>query len=484
MGQRKTAKEPDEGSASANHKQVPLKISENCTIIKRLDLAAVCVLKDTMDLKLGTSLVYDSDLEFVYLSSLSPSKLVIFFENEMCLLEATKETSSLRSLFADVRKWSIDECCNDRLTWVECRGLHPHCSDLDNFRLFGEKWGEVMHIDNVFHGLNSLTSARMLIQTKKQKIIDECVKIEWGNGSCVVWVHEIDSLDVKKPENFVNLDLGKKNRKSCELLEVENGIQEHDMENANQAMVKNNEKDGQHMENDEDLVVEGRSVDLTSVRTMQQIDQCNNNQIGDWSNLNAIRMKEVQDTMNDGNIQQQNDIFAVQNGLGTVIAYQETGIGHQNVLVGTESKMSSQGNVHQQPFMDPLVTESFARGTQEIQCESNNMTVMELRGVSSEQVERIDEANNENTSETDTGSNDSSPPKIKQRGRPRRVVSSLPEPLVVPETPQTSQNEVLDTWNTAKKVGVSARNEGAVLTALRKSRRIQMLERNIRSAGR
>lgn len=63
----------------------------------------------------------------------------------------------------------------------------------------------------------------------------------------------------------------------------------------------------------------------------------------------------------------------------------------------------------------------------------------------------------------------------KPRGRPKRI-HSLPEPLFVPSTPSKSQPEALETWNTAKLLGVKASNEGKVLSALRKSKRLLFLE--------
>lgn len=64
------------------------------------------------------------------------------------------------------------------------------------------------------------------------------------------------------------------------------------------------------------------------------------------------------------------------------------------------------------------------------------------------------------------------------RGRPKRIVQSLPEPLFVPSTPSTSQLVAIETWNTAKVLGVKSSNEKAVISALRKSKRLLVLEEN------
>ncbi|CAO2814154.1 unnamed protein product [Amaranthus hypochondriacus] len=70
-------------------------------------------------------------------------------------------------------------------------------------------------------------------------------------------------------------------------------------------------------------------------------------------------------------------------------------------------------------------------------------------------------------------------PQKRPRGRPKRIVHSLPEPLFVPSTPSKSNLEALEIWNTAKLLGVKSSNEGAVISALRKSKRVLVLEEKI-----
>ncbi|CAO2817552.1 unnamed protein product [Amaranthus hypochondriacus] len=64
----------------------------------------------------------------------------------------------------------------------------------------------------------------------------------------------------------------------------------------------------------------------------------------------------------------------------------------------------------------------------------------------------------------------------KPRGRPKRFASSLPDTLSVPSTPSICSSEAIETWQTAKMLGVSAPDERAVIEELRKSKRIQVLE--------
>lgn len=64
------------------------------------------------------------------------------------------------------------------------------------------------------------------------------------------------------------------------------------------------------------------------------------------------------------------------------------------------------------------------------------------------------------------------------RGRPKRVVCSLPEPLLVPSTPSKSIIEAQETWNIAKSLGIKAVDERATLSELRKSKRLLVMEEN------
>ncbi|CAO2827526.1 unnamed protein product [Amaranthus hypochondriacus] len=67
-------------------------------------------------------------------------------------------------------------------------------------------------------------------------------------------------------------------------------------------------------------------------------------------------------------------------------------------------------------------------------------------------------------------------PQKRPKGRPKRIGQSLPEPLLVQSTPSNSQQEAVETWNTAKRIGVNSRDDGAVISALRKSKRLLALE--------
>lgn len=67
-------------------------------------------------------------------------------------------------------------------------------------------------------------------------------------------------------------------------------------------------------------------------------------------------------------------------------------------------------------------------------------------------------------------------PQKRPRGRPKRIANSFPEPLYVQSTPSERHREAMETWNTAKLLGVRSANEKAVISELRKSKRLLVLE--------
>lgn len=73
------------------------------------------------------------------------------------------------------------------------------------------------------------------------------------------------------------------------------------------------------------------------------------------------------------------------------------------------------------------------------------------------------------------GSNISNTQK-RQRGRPKRIMNSLPEPLYVQSTPSPRELEAVETWNSGKTVGVRSKKEKEVISRLRKSKRLLLLE--------
>lgn len=67
-------------------------------------------------------------------------------------------------------------------------------------------------------------------------------------------------------------------------------------------------------------------------------------------------------------------------------------------------------------------------------------------------------------------------PSKRPRGRPKKFASMAPADQNAPPTSLSSELEAIDTWNVAKSIGVSSKDEAAVLNAIRKSKRLLLLE--------
>ncbi|CAO2834827.1 unnamed protein product [Amaranthus hypochondriacus] len=70
--------------------------------------------------------------------------------------------------------------------------MHPKCWCVENFRKIGDLWGKTIQVEHVFVGVNSITSAKILVRTAIKKRIDTNVKVEWESGECVMWVSEVN----------------------------------------------------------------------------------------------------------------------------------------------------------------------------------------------------------------------------------------------------------------------------------------------------
>lgn len=62
------------------------------------------------DRKEAASLATGTNVPFLCMSSISPSKFVLFFETELEMLKAIDEASPLWIIFVNVRKRSDEEC--------------------------------------------------------------------------------------------------------------------------------------------------------------------------------------------------------------------------------------------------------------------------------------------------------------------------------------------------------------------------------------
>lgn len=163
--------------------RLSLKTVENERIAEKLEKAIIVKLGEEMSQKEAVALVADSDVTVLGMSSLTHNLLILFFENVEETCAAMEKGSTLWTIFADVRRWSDEQCYNERMAWIECHGLHPKCWSYENYKAIGEKWGKVLHIDHEREGIVCLTFARILVKTKTQHKIDACIGMEWGPGN-------------------------------------------------------------------------------------------------------------------------------------------------------------------------------------------------------------------------------------------------------------------------------------------------------------
>ena len=184
-----------EEKVEAEHNIIPaifsLNVEENSDIARVLKTAAIAENTEVFNLTQILPRIQSCQANVKGILSVSPTKLLIVFDNENDVMNAVDMESPLWNVFDDVRLWSEGELFDDRLVWIECVGLHPLCWSKDNLKLIGEKWGHVMHIENKVQGIDSVTSARILLRTKAQNRIENRIKLFSEHSTCDVWVKEL-----------------------------------------------------------------------------------------------------------------------------------------------------------------------------------------------------------------------------------------------------------------------------------------------------
>lgn len=188
--------------------QASIKVPVNGTFAERLNRVVVVEILDTMELDKAAALVSKSDLQVVGLAALNATTLILFFESENEANMAIEQNSPLWKLGGSVCRWSEETWINERVVWVECGGIHPKWWSYENMKRLGERWGRVVRVDPVVDGINSLTCARILIKTKAHKRIEECVKVEWESGSCMVSVSEVCNCKCKNGNMLQSKEYG------------------------------------------------------------------------------------------------------------------------------------------------------------------------------------------------------------------------------------------------------------------------------------
>ncbi|CAO2841234.1 unnamed protein product [Amaranthus hypochondriacus] len=171
-------------------------IEENHVLSGKLQRAVLVVTDKVLDKEKIETLLSGLDFAIVGVSVITRCKFAIFLEEEDDVTMAMAENSPLRSTFTDVKRWSEEDNISTRLTWIECKGIPPTCCSKDNFGKIGEIWGKPLKVDAGFLGLHSLTSAKILIETKHMQRIEDSIEAMWTKGSTRVWVSELHHNDV------------------------------------------------------------------------------------------------------------------------------------------------------------------------------------------------------------------------------------------------------------------------------------------------
>lgn len=78
----------------------------------------------------------------------------------------------------------------ERVAYLECYGINPKYWNTENIMKIGELWGNVLYMDNIAKGVNSLTYARLLVRTNAKFRVDTCINLACGTDFCDVWVIE------------------------------------------------------------------------------------------------------------------------------------------------------------------------------------------------------------------------------------------------------------------------------------------------------
>lgn len=124
--------EPVEQMENSIPAQVSLKLPVNPTVVEKLSKAVVLEYEETLSLKHAAARIIESNVPFDCISFMSPFFLILLFESELELQNAIDVNSPLWKYFKNIRRYSENDCYNERLTWIEFHGLHPKCWSLEN----------------------------------------------------------------------------------------------------------------------------------------------------------------------------------------------------------------------------------------------------------------------------------------------------------------------------------------------------------------
>lgn len=439
-------------------------------MVERLKLAVVGVFEPSMDVLEIDSLLSQTNIKYERLSLLSPNRLALFFDYEDDLTLAMNSTSPLLNIFTEIHRWSEDMTYNTRLIWLECVGLNPICWGMESFKKIGELWGTTLKIDHVMYGAHCITAARVLVLTSNPERIQQTVDIEWEHGACKVWVNEIYEWDGRRIKGN-----GDNSENDICTAEQENQVEDKDtaaeafngpdhgtehFEKENLVAVENNMTPEQiiheahnelnvniTVQNVDNMQLVNENTNILMLEGQHKVSDVQRNRVSETEGLGIPRtLENPESSQEDQEVQNHCEDAKLGRQCDCVSDETQTDIATYRQYVGE--------NVTDDRF-DPIATIECSIIPELRQKEMNISTP--INGVTSSMGNKT----------------------RKTRGRPKRVTCSLPEPLFVPSTPSNSNIESENTWETAKKIGVKARNEKVVMSELRKSKRLMaMMEDN------
>ncbi|CAO2825183.1 unnamed protein product [Amaranthus hypochondriacus] len=367
--------------------------------------------------------------------------------------------------------------------------------------------------------MNSLTNARFLIQTKTQCRIDECVKIDWGLGSCDIWVKEVECcecLDVGELISKRSKDNEEDEMEDEENLIDTNAMQPLEHEEVNASDIAQNLLVHVEVQGKNDLVMDKcyTDKDETAQNTVHNGVLENNEKKLEPDVINVAGCVTVE---HESIVEHRISLEMM--GLGCHISNNNRVLQEvQEVQQVDEVRLSTLGpepcdftgsRVNEAacyPSANVTVAGNFERNGQEVDDVVNpiidnldlvldspscaeNGTIMVQDPIAFEQ--RIPLIRDATISTLDPmvsleaglissapqlrvhGSLPLSAPSKRPRGRPKKRSTPLlaSQPLGL-----WSENEAQTTWDVAKRMGISTNDEGAALSILRKSRRLINLE--------
>ncbi|CAO2834917.1 unnamed protein product [Amaranthus hypochondriacus] len=457
------------GEKQRNTEQVIINVCENKNMRGRLKYAAVIEFSPPINCVKAAALINDMKLQaFRFCSSISPLKMVLFFDDDYGLEYALDESSPLRETFDHVRKWKDNESCMERAVWLECSGLHPYCWSEENLLKIGNIWGKAVEVVDVFNGVHSISTAKILVITKKTGRIDKRVKVVAEHGSGIIWVKESQCCACLGNFNGADeMETQSKNQRHGQMnwREVRQptvSIKEHTPAENNETRLEEKgvedddygEEGSEEGDDVEDDDYEQERLEEKGVEDVNYEEERLEQEPAHISEDNGVAILN-EDIAHDGILDEQYEEYGMQNQNS---AMQEVEWNHQTAASGGFED-------HNQLFTKECIGHCN---------EFDPISSIEV-GISLKLAEYTATNSAPNVNYASSARTNGRSHK-RARGRPKRVAQSLPEPLYVPSTPTNGIREPIETWNTVKRLGVRTPNDGVVVSALRRSRRLLALD--------